>query len=354
MRTARPAVALALLLSGVSLDAADAVSVQELPPLPAPVTNNAVVTVRTPANEFVVSFAGLGEGRGPADTLAVTYVFDAAKRDWRQAAALPGGAGRLAAVAAAAGELAFVFGGYTVSADGSEVSTAWVHSFDPVTGVFEQRRAMPVPVDDAVAVSYGDRYIYLISGWHDHGNVNLVQRYDTRTDSWVQATPTPGRAVFGHSGGIVGATIVYCDGVAILAHADRRREFAANDECFAGSIDPQDPRRIDWRSLPPHPGPPRYRMAAAGVHALNSVIFVGGSVNPYNYDGIGYNGKPSQPVADILRYDLYRRSWTTVNPEVSGSMDHRGLAGLGDAWLTVGGMLEDQQVTDRVIAYRFH
>jgi len=32
-------------------------------------------------------------------------------------------------------------------------------------------------------------------------------------------------------------------------------------------------------------------------------------------------------------------------------MDHRGLVDFDDAWLTVGGMLQDQQVTDRVIAY---
>ena len=39
---------------------------------------------------------------------------------------------------------------------------------------------MPVPVDDSVALSYKERYIYLISGWHNDGNVNLVQVYDTK------------------------------------------------------------------------------------------------------------------------------------------------------------------------------
>lgn len=351
-KTSRTAVLL-FLVAGLAAAGPTSLTAHQFPPLPAPVTNNAVVTVRVDATEYVVSFAGLGASRGDADTLAATYVLDGRANNWTEAAALPGGVGRLAAVAASAGELAYVFGGYTVAADGSEVSTVWVHSFDPVSGVFDERQPMPVPVDDAVAVTYDDRYIFLISGWHDLGNVNLVQRYDTQTDSWVQATPTPGRGVFGHAGGIVGNTIMYCDGVAIEPHSDRRRDFVANDECFRGLIDPDDPRRIDWRPLPVHPGMPRYRMAAAGIEEINSVVFVGGSDNPYNYDGIGYDGEPSQPVADILLYDLERQSWRTIATDMQPSMDHRGLVGFGKYWLTVGGMLDDQRVTDRVTAYRF-
>lgn len=328
-------------------------NVSELPPLPAAVSNNAVVAVIAGEDEYLISFAGLGEGRGHADTLAVTYVLDAKKSQWTEKEPVPGGAGRLAAVAASAGELAYVFGGYTVAADGSEVSTPWVHAFDPATGVFDARASMPVPVDDAVAVTFRDRFIYLISGWHDLGNVNLVQRYDTRMNSWSQATPTPGRGVFGHAGGIVGNTILYCDGVAIEPHADRRRDFVANKQCFAGTIDDDDTRRIDWRSLPPHPGPPRYRMAAAGIEALGSIVFVGGSDNPYNFDGIGYNGEPAEPSAGLLRYDLGTQSWSALSVVSDKTMDHRGLVGFRGAWVTVGGMLEGQRVTDRVFAYRF-
>ncbi len=344
----------AVLLFALSTPAlAEQATSQLLPTLPSPVSNNAVAAVRAGDSEYIISFAGLGSGRGHADTVAATYVFDGQSLQWREVDALPGGVGRLASVAVGVGRLAYVFGGYTVAADGTEVSTRWAHSYDPVSGVFTELRQMPVPVDDAVAVSYGDRYIYLISGWHDLGNVNLVQRYDTQADRWVQATPTPGRGVFGHSGGIVGNSIVYCDGVAVMAHKDRRREFVANDECFQGTIDESDSRRIDWRRLPSHPGASRYRMAAAGVDRLGSVLFVGGSENPYNYDGIGYNGEPSQPAADILRYDLQNRSWTTLTTDMPASMDHRALVSFDGGWLTVGGMLSEQRVTDRVVAYSF-
>ena len=47
----------------------------EHPPLPQAVTNNAVASVATGGGEFLISFAGLGEGRTHADTRDVTWVF---------------------------------------------------------------------------------------------------------------------------------------------------------------------------------------------------------------------------------------------------------------------------------------
>ncbi len=328
------------------------VEVEAIAALPMPVSNNAIASVIVDDRQYLLSFAGLGSGRSHADTLDKTFVLDSESGVWRESVALPGGVGRLASVAVSVGELAYVFGGYTVAADDSETSLPLVHAFDPVTEKFTALSAMPVPVDDAVAVPFLDRFIYLISGWHDLGNVNLVQQYDVETDSWVQATPIPGNPVFGHAGGIVGNKIVYCDGVAIKHFADRSRDFAANAECFLGLIDESDIRRIDWRQLQVHPGLARYRMAAAGVESLNAVVFIGGSDNPYNYDGIGYNGKPSEPAVGGLLFDLESLSWRELSLPGTTTMDHRGLAPYAGRWLTVGGMLSGQEVTDRVIAYK--
>ena len=328
-------------------------SSKTLPPLPEPVTNNAVAAVTAGDKQFLVSFAGLAEGRTDADTHAKTFVFDSQTSSWREGAPVPGGTGRLAAVAIGVGDRAYVFGGYSVAADGSEVSTPWAHAFDPVTGTFEKRQPMPVPVDDAVAVSYEDRYIYLISGWHDYGNVNLVQRYDAVEDIWDQATPVPGRAVFGHAGGIVDNTMVYCDGVTIAPHRDRKRDFVANEECFVGIIDEENPRRIDWRSIESHPGKPRYRMAAAGISSVDGVVFVGGSDNPYNYNGIGYDGNPSSPVEDAYIYSLSSSTWRHIKLHGPASMDHRGLVPYRGRWLTIGGMLDNQRVTASVLSHSF-
>ena len=319
--------------------------------LPVALSNNAVASLKRGRREYVVSFNGLGVGKTHADTLAYTLVYDSRSKRWSRADPVPGGVGRLASVAASADERIYVFGGYTVGEDGSEVSTPWTHAFDPRKLRFEERSPMPVPVDDAVAVTFDDRYIYLVSGWHDLGNVNLVQRYDTVEDAWVQATPIPGPPVFGHAGGIVGNTIVYCDGVAVAAHNDRPREFVPVPDCFLGIIDHEDGRRIDWRSVDYHPGPPRYRMAAAGIPEANGVLFVGGSENPYNYDGIGYDGKPSDPAGGALLFDIDSQGWRFLEFEGAPTMDHRGLVPFKGQWLTVGGMAADQRVTDRVFSY---
>lgn len=324
---------------------------QSVAALPMPLSNNAVATVSIADRQFIVSFAGLGSGKNDDDILDVTLVLDSRSGEWQEAAPLPGRMGGLAAIAASVDGLAYVFGGYTVAADGSETSTPFVHAFDAVASEFTVLSPMPVPVDDVVAVTFREHFIYLISGWHELGNVNLVQRYDVMRDSWVQATPIPGKAVFGHAGGIVGNRIVYCDGVMIGVHAHRSRDFMASDECYLGIINKSDRRRIDWRTIPRHPGLPRYRMAAAGIESLNGVLFIGASKNPYDYDGIAYNVEPSEPAQGAFLFELASLSWREMRFDGPATMDHRGLVPSGDRWLTVGGMLSNQQVTNRVVAY---
>lgn len=323
----------------------------DIPPLPEPVTNNAVASVTIGKREMLVSFAGLGPGKEFADTHAHTWVFSSDSGQWSQGPDVPNGEGRLAAVATAIGDRIYVFGGYSVAADGAEVSTPYTHAFDPVALKFNALSPMPVPVDDAVAVAFANRYIYLISGWHDFGNVNLVQRYDTQSDRWSQATPTPGPSVFGHAGGIVDNTIVYCDGVAIRARQNERREFEAVSDCYLGIIDASDSRQIDWRVLPPHPGMARYRMAAAGVAQLNGVLFIGGSDNPYNYNGIGYDGEPSKPQTNALLLDVAENVWREISIDGTATMDHRGLVQFQGGWLTLGGMTSGQVVSPAVHRY---
>jgi len=167
----------------------------------------------------------------------------------------------------------------------------------------------------------------------------------------MQATPTPGPGVFGHAGGIVDNTIVYCDGVAIEAHENRRRDFVAVNNCYRGIIDEEDSRRIDWRVVDAHPGLPRYRMAAAGVGSMNGVVFVGGSNNPYNYSGIGYNGEPSEPETDAMLFDVSSGEWQLITVDGVATMDHRGLVSFGGALMTIGGMEPGQAVSNRVYRY---
>jgi hypothetical protein len=211
---------------------------------------------------------------------------------------------------------------------------------------------MPVPVDDSLALPLGDRYVYLVSGWHDSGNVNLVQVYDVVANAWAQATPFPGRPVFGHAGGIANRTIVVCDGVAIRIDEDERRSYEMTDGCYRGEVDARDPRRIDWFALDPHPGAARYRMAAVGTSRDGGwIVFAGGTDNPYNYNGIGYDGRPSEPRADLFAYSVERAQWHELGPLEVATMDHRALIDSGDGFIIVGGMGRGREVSASVFRF---
>ena len=321
-----------------------------LPDLPEAVSNNAVAAVDTEKGTYLLSFMGLAKGKSYRDVHDKTWVLAPGASEWQPGKPVPSSlslAGRLASVAVGLNGQAYLFGGYTVAEDHSEISSPDNFRYDPVADQFQAIAPMPVPVDDAVALVYQQRYIYLVSGWHNDGNVNLVQVYDAKLDRWTQASPFLGAPVFGQAGGIVGNKLVICDGVAVHAHADKRRSFAAETACYLGTIDPKQPSKIDWRTLPHPTGKARYRMAATGLADGQKIVFAGGSDNPYNYNGIGYDGQPSEPDPMLWIFDLNKFTWS-VTPSDSNTMDHRGLlAYKGQLWV-IGGMGPKQTVLSQV------
>ena len=325
---------LGLLSPAAAIAQADrSLETEALAKLPEPVSNNAVASLEIGGVWRMYSFMGLRAGKKWTDTTA--------------ARPSPPGTG---ANARWTGRIRiYVFGGYTVAADDSEESVPLVHVFEPRTRSYREISPMPVPVDDTVAVSYQDRYIYLISGWHDTDNVNLVQVLDTHEERWFQATPYPGAPVFGHAGGIIAQVIVVCDGVRIESNRSARRAFVMSPDCYRGQIDADDPARIDWFSMPHHPHRARYRMAAAA--SGDKILFAGGSDNPYNYNGIGYDGVPSAPGAEVFAYSLLTGYWERVGTLDQATMDHRGLARLGDSFVIIGGMRERQRVSASVFRF---
>ncbi|MCG6871053.1 MAG: galactose oxidase [Gammaproteobacteria bacterium] len=317
----------------------------EVPPLPVAVSNNAVAAIRNPdGSTSLFSFLGLLEGKSRRDVTNRAFSWSSGAPAWKELPPVPG-RGRLAGVAVTVGQRVFLFGGYTVGEDHSEVSTAGVFAFDPSGTRYLERAPMPIPVDDSIALAYRDRWVYLVSGWHDKGNVSQVQVYDTQTDRWQQATPYPGAPVFGHAGGLVGNQLLVADGVRVAAIENGKRRFEMSAECWVGTIDPADPFHIRWRRVPAHPGPPRYRMAAGA--GASGVLFVGGSANPYNFNGIGYNGVASEPATMLFAWDFARDAWRDPGPGPA-TMDHRGLVRLGDGFLVIGGMGPGQHSLARV------
>ncbi|MGB5724588.1 MAG: hypothetical protein WBM39_09230 [Parasphingorhabdus sp.] len=319
--------------------------------LPEPISNNAVAVADGPDGPTLYSFNGLKAGKTWNDTSNTAFACVIATESCKTIAPVPVPEGRLASAAVTVAGKIYIFGGYTVAPDGDELSTPEVFAFDPATGSYDKQADMPTPVDDALAVPYQNRFIYLISGWYDEGNVSTVQLFDTQTGAWTEATPFPGTPVFGHAGGIAGNSIIVSDGVASV-FADGKRKFVAAKLTWRGDIDPKSPTRITWRGVDAHAGSARYRMAAIGDEAGQRIIFAGGGDNPYNYDGIGYDGVAAKPSGGFFAYDLKTDKWVELGRLAEPSMDHRALAKAGQDYYILGGLDEEQKVTSRIVKFR--
>ena len=318
--------------------------------LPEAVSNNAVAIANVNGQPILFSFNGLAQGKTYKDIHAKAYSVNLVTNQRKSLASLPDGKGRLASIAVTVSNRIFVIGGYTVVEDQSEISTPQIFEYLPHENKYRLTSEMPVPVDDTVALVYQDRYIYLVSGWHDSGNstntgnVNLVQVFDIQQGSWFNATPFPGAPVFGHAGGIVDDQFLIVDGVKVNAVVNSKRQYGPSEENWHGQIDAQDPAVIRWMKIKKHPFKPLYRMASTGIKQKQQIFFAGGSDNPYNYSGIGYDKQPSKASSKVFSYDLERSRWQVYSPKSIVSMDHRGLLQSSDALYIIGGMGENQKV----------
>ncbi len=316
------------------------------PPLPIATANNAVAAVVTPDGPAVFSFLGIDSTKRWDGIHSRAFRWTIGTSRWTEVRSVPG-PGRLAATAEGWRGRVFLFGGYTVQADGSEKSVPNVDVYHPASDTWTRGTDIPLPVDDAISGVWRDSLIFLVSGWHDRGNVSDVQIYDPSADRWSVATPIPGTPVFGHAGALAGNTIVYVDGAGVTA---ARPRFALDRASWRGDIDPEDPTLIAWTRLPDHPGPALYR--AAGGVALHWVLFAGGTDNPYNYNGVGYDGIRAAPRAGVFGYDLNEERWQVLPSLPHGSMDHRGIVAIDEWLIIVAGMGEDQTVSNRVLVAR--
>jgi N-acetylneuraminic acid mutarotase len=316
--------------------------------LPAPLSNNAVAILKTHVGLRLYSIMGIGPKKTWDAVSNAVYSLNPGTGEWTEVRPVPGTAGRIAAAAAGARDHVFLFGGYVLDAQGGETTVPDVSVYEPLSDRWFRGSDIPVPVDDAVIGAYRDRFVYLVSGWSNREAVRNVQVYDGEKDKWLQATPIPGTPVFGHAGALLNDTIVYVDG----AHenpAGGRPKYIASDECWMGKIDHHDPAKIQWSKLPNHPGNARYGIAAGGSERDQKIYFSGGTDNPDNYKGIGYDGRPSEPVAVTFAFNLRTGKWETLNEKTPDpTMDHRGLLVAPRGLVIIGGMEAGQKITSRV------
>jgi N-acetylneuraminic acid mutarotase len=319
----------------------------QLPPLPVPLSNNAAASLKSRKHEVLFSFMGIGVNKTWDSITNAAYSLDSATDKWTELRAVPGPAGRVGASAIGAREQVFLLGGYTVDGQGGEITVRDLSVYEPEAHRWYRGADLPVAIDDSVVGVYRDRYLYVVSGWSNQDAVPTVQVYDIEKDKWLQATPIPGIPVFGHAGAVVDDTIVYVDG----AHKNPAGTppYVASDECWLGKIDHKHITKIQWTKLPSHPGTARYRIAAGASEKDHKIYFSGGTDNPYNLNGIGYDGQLSEPSPVTFAFDVRGGKWETVSANTAdATMDHRGLLVTRDSLVIVGGMEKGQQVTAKV------
>jgi N-acetylneuraminic acid mutarotase len=334
--------ALLLLLSG-SLLAVPDIGPE---PLPEAISNNAVAMLKVKGQVQLFSLMGIGEKKTWNSVSNEAYSIDADSGKAYTIHSVPGTAGRIGAAAIGVADYVFLFGGYVLY-QGGGMAVPDVGIYETAGDRWLRGADMPIGVGDAVIGAYRDRYIYLIGGLSNHGPLADVQVYDTEKSRWMHATPMP-HAVFGHAGAIVGDTIIYIGGAEKNPAGDSPR-FVPSTNCWRGKIDHHDLRRIEWTKLPDHPGSAEFRVAAGGSEKDEMIYFSGGSDNPYEFTGIGYNGKPAEPSPVTFAFNLRTGKWETLDGDTPDpTMDHRGLLVTHEGLVIIGGMEKGQKVTGKI------
>jgi len=302
-------------------------------------------------HDGLYSFMGIGAKKTWDAITNRAYAMDLTTGKWTELHSVPGPAGRIGASAITARGQILLLGGYTVDGQGGEITVSDVSVYEPQGRKWYRGTDLPVPVHDAVVGVYRDRYLYVVGGGSKQDAVSNVQVYDIAKNKWESATPLPGTPVFGHAGGLLDDTIIYVDG--IHRNAAGTPPYLASDECWMGKIDHKDITKIQWTSLPEHPGAARYRIAAGVAEKEHKIYFAGGSDTPYDYNGVGYDGRPAEPSPVTFAFDARSGQWQSVNDETPDpTMDLRGSWVTREGMVLVGGMEKGQQVTGKVKVIR--
>src|SRR5215475_1067231 len=101
--------------------------------LPEPISNNAVALAYGPEGPTIYSFLGLGAGKTYRDIRRSASACSLRAQHCVMLPQVPVSQGRLAATAASAGGKIYLFGGYSVTKGGAEVSNSEMLIFDPIT-----------------------------------------------------------------------------------------------------------------------------------------------------------------------------------------------------------------------------
>lgn len=328
------------------------VSIEDLAPLPEPTTNNAVAGVEIDGNQFVYSFAGMDSTKECGNAHLKCYKFDVDNDTWSTVSDLPQSiSGVVATGASTVKGRIYVFGGYHIRQDCSEVTSGRTNIFDPTIDDFiAPGMSMPKPVDDHIQGVWNDSLIYIISGWSNTTNVVDVQIYNPTLDEWQVGTPVPNTVnwkVFGASGVIIQDTIYFIGGAKPTCSSPSNC-FKPTQRFRKGIINPNDPTDIEWVEET-NEDALGYRMAASSFNG--NPIWIGGSDNTYNFDGIAYDESGNVPPnRSIKQFDIGSQKLINYSDAFTDLMDFRGVAKLSEGnYILVGGLDTGLNVSRRTI-----
>lgn len=329
-----------------SLLSQDFISNIEPTRVPLKISNNAVSGAIVNGTPFVYSFAGIDSSKNYAGIHLKSFRYNTLSQLWDTIPDLPDTKGKIASAASTIDSIIYIIGGYYVDNRGNETSSNLVHRYNTSTNSYlSDGSPIPVPIDDHVQAVWKDSLIFVITGWSNSGNVPNVQIYHPQTDTWSSGNPVPNNndyKSFGASGTIIDNTIYYFGG------ASGGSGFPRQNILRIGDINPSNPTLITWRDTMIDPSLFCYRAACIGN--LRGVNWLGGSEITYNYNGIAYNGSGGVPASNKNRY--YNLNDTTMNTKfIQGDslpMDIRGIADFGNTAYIVGGMVNNQKVTNKV------
>ncbi len=332
-----------------------------IPSMPHPVAANAAVLLNTGNGKALFSFMGIkydiDKKLSVSDSVWALNLNGSS--NWQRHSSVPSKQdqkGRFATTATTIDNKAYLLGGYSTnrillpSLTPNRINVSDFYSYDPIENSYQQLADMPVPVDDTVMLPYKNRYIYVVSGWHKEGAINLVQVFDTYKNEWFQASPLLNNGVFGHAGGIIDNRLLVCDGMQQTAQLAEASILKIEQGCWIGDIDVLDPTLIRWYKWV-HPGEKgRFRMAAASDPETGKIWFVGGSEEIYDLEGLAVDKKQVQPSSEIWAYDATANSWQ-IFESPHASMDHKNLLLDDGKLLTIGGR-DETGITGKILIHK--
>lgn len=312
-------------------------TIEEMLPMPEPVTNNAVcegfVEVLGVMKPFVFSFGGIDSTLDYTGIHNKAWSYSVNDKTWESISAIPSTDETIASSASFVNGKIYIIGGYTVEPTGAEISSSEVHIYDPATGIYSLGSSIPTAIDDQVQCVYKDSLIFVVTGWSNSSSTNKVQIYDTYTNTWLvnsNIQPNSDYTVFGSNGMIVGDTLYYYGG------ANNQTDFPAKNQVKKGYINPTNPLSIDW-TITDYAVPNGYRMTATTVN--DTIFWIGGSEISYNYDAVAYDGSgivsPSNQIFEYAPKGDFNTDTTLVLP-----MDLRGIASVNETTKFIAGGIE--------------